>query len=129
MGGQDAVTAAIYETQDVVMHDLLAKPDAARAENATLVVECYAWPQLDVLRFFYLVFEEARLRVAVFDAEFLQATFTRLIADRTIEGMIDEQKFHNALAAFLRQWRVGPNPHAFAHFLRAGNLRTRHPID
>ena len=59
MSGQDAVTAAIDETQDIVMRDLLAKPDAARAENATLVIECYAWTELDVFWFFYLAFEEA----------------------------------------------------------------------
>src|ERR1700682_1318378 len=129
MSGQNAVTAAIYKTQDVVMHDLLAKPDATRAENTTLVVECYARTELDVLRFLYLVFEEARFGVAVLDAEFLQATFARLIADRTIERMIDEQKFHDALAAFVGQLGVGPDPHAFAHILRAGNLGTRHPID
>src|SRR5450432_111646 len=106
MSGQDALAAAIDEPQDIVMHDLLAKPDATRAENATLVIECYAGTELDVLWFLYLVFEKARFRVAVLDAEFLQATFTCLIADRTIERMIDEQKLHHALAAFLGQGRV-----------------------
>jgi hypothetical protein len=43
--------------------------------------------------------------------------------------MIDEEKFHHAFAAFLGQRRIGPNAHPFAHVLRAGNLRTRHPVD
>src|SRR5664279_4946202 len=101
MRGQDAVTAAIDKTQDVVVRDFLAKTDATRAENATLVVECHARAELDVLRFFDLVFEEARFRVTVLDAEFLQATLTRLVADRAIERMIDEEEFHDSLAAFL----------------------------
>ena len=43
--------------------------------------------------------------------------------------MIDQEKFHDALAAFLGERRIGPNAHPFAHVLRAGNLRTRHPVD
>ena len=60
MGGQDAVAAAIDEAEDVVIRDLLAKPDAARAENAALVVEGHARTELDVLRLLHLVLEEAR---------------------------------------------------------------------
>src|SRR5207248_11653012 len=63
------------------------------------------------------------------DAEFLQATFTRLVANRTVERMIDEKTFHDALTALLGQGRVGPDSHAFAHILRTGDLRTRHPVD
>src|SRR3984893_17174814 len=111
------------------MHDLLAKSDATRAENATLVVQRYAGTELDVFRFLYLVFEEARFGGALVDAEFLEEACARLIADGTIERMIDEQKLHHALAALLRQRRIGSDSHAFAHILRAGNLRTRHPID
>ena len=82
MRGQNGVAAAIDETQHVVVRDFLAKPDAARAENATLVIERDARTELDVLRFLYLVLEETRFRVAVFDAEFLEAAFAGLIADR-----------------------------------------------
>ena len=59
MSSQDGVAAAIDEAEDIVMRDLLAEPNAARAENATLVVERDARTELDVLRFLDLVFEEA----------------------------------------------------------------------
>lgn len=36
----------------------------------------------------------------------LQVTLTALIANRTIQRMIHQQKFHNTLACFLRQSRV-----------------------
>lgn len=67
--------------------------------------------------------------VAVVDAEFLQTTFARLVADRAIEWMINEQKFHDAAAAFLRERRIGAHAHAVGDILRATNLRARHPIN
>src|SRR5215470_805370 len=43
--------------------------------------------------------------------------------------MINEKKFHHAALAFLHQRRIGPNPHSFGDILRAGNLRSGHPVD
>src|SRR2546423_9534275 len=129
MRGQDALAPAIDEAEHVVLRDLLAKPNAARTKNATFVIERHPRTKLDVLRFLHLVFEEARIGPPVFDAEFLEPAFARLIADRAIERMIDEEKLHDALAAFLRERRIRPNAHSFAYILRAGNLRARHPID
>src|SRR4029077_16058050 len=43
--------------------------------------------------------------------------------------MVDQQKFHHALAALLRQRRIRAHAHSFSHILGAGNLRTWHPID
>ena len=60
MRGQDGVAAAIDEAEDVVVRDLLAEADAARAENAALVVERDARTELDVLRFLDLLLEETR---------------------------------------------------------------------
>src|SRR4051812_13237584 len=129
MRGEDAVAAAIDEPEDIVLRDLLAETDAARAENAALVIERHPRTELDVLRLFHLVLEEAGVGPAVFDAEFLEAAFARLVTDRTIERVIDEEEFHHALAAFLRQRRIGADAHSFGDILSAGNLRARHPID
>src|ERR1043166_7541177 len=129
MRGEHRVTAAIDKAEHVVVHDLLAEPDAARAKNAALVIERDARPELHRFRLFHLVLEKARTGRAVLDTEFLQLAFARLIADRAIERMIDDQKFHHSALTFLHQRRVRAHAHAFAHFLRAGNLRTRHPVD
>src|SRR5581483_5216347 len=129
MRGEHGVAAAINEAEHVVVRDLLAKPNATRAENAAFIVERHAWTELDVLRLLHFVFEKSRTLVAVFDLEFLQATFAGLVADRTIERMIDEQKFHHAAAAFFDQRRSRAHAHPFGHILRATNLRTWHPID
>ena len=59
MSGQHAVTAAIDKTEHVIVHDLLAKTDATRAQNASLIVERNARTKLDVLWFLDLVFEKA----------------------------------------------------------------------
>ena len=129
MSGQHGVTAAIDKPEHIVVRDLLAKTDAARTKNAALIIERNARTELDVLRFLHFVFEKTRFGAAVIDAEFLQAAFAGLIADRAIERMIDEQKFHHAPPAFLHQRRIGAHAHAFGDILRAGNLRTRHPVD
>ena len=59
MRGQDGVAAAIDEAEDVVLCNFLAEANAARAENAALVIEGDARAQLDVLRLLDLVLEKA----------------------------------------------------------------------
>ncbi len=111
------------------MRDLFREPNAARAEDAALVVERDARAELDVFRLLHFVLEETRILPAVLDAEFLEAAFARLIADRAIERMIDEEKFHHPAPAFLDQRRIGAHPEAFGDIGRATDLRTRHPVD
>jgi len=129
MRRQDSVTAAINEPEHVVVRDFLAETDAARAENTAFVIQCDARADLHSLWFFYFVLQKARLRIAVIDAEFLQAAFARLIADWAVQRVIDQEKFHYALPTFLHQKRVRANGHSFRDILRAANLRTRHPVD
>src|SRR5205814_8213621 len=129
MRGQHRVTAAVDKAEDVVVRDFVAEANAARAENAALIIERDAWPELHRFWFFDFVFEKARTFRAVLNAEFLQLTFTGLIADRAIERVIDQQKFHHAFAAFFDHGRIGAYAHAFGDVLRATDLRTQHPID
>src|SRR5437588_4228664 len=129
MRGENGVTAAIDKAKHIVLRDFLAEADAARAKNAALIVERDARPEHNVLRYLYLSFEETLLGRPVLDAEFLQETFAGLIANRTIERMIDEEELHHAALAFFRQRRICAHAHSLGDILRARNLWARHPID
>jgi hypothetical protein len=61
MRSQHGITAAIDKPKDVVVCDLLAKTDAPRAENATLVIKRDTRTKHYVLGFLDLVFEKTRL--------------------------------------------------------------------
>src|SRR5229473_6092066 len=111
------------------MCDFLAETDASRAENAALVIKRYPRAELHVFRLFDFVLQETRLRIPIVDAELLQTAFPGLIADRAIERVIDEEKFHDTALTFLNQRRVGANGHAFSYILCAANLGTWHPVD
>src|SRR5688500_1663207 len=50
IAGERRVAAAIDEPEDIIVHDFLAKPDAARAEDTALVIERHARAQLRALR-------------------------------------------------------------------------------
>src|SRR5215467_12014018 len=119
MRSQNGVTASIDEPEYIVVRDLLAKTDAPGAQDAALVIQCDAPANLYRFRLFHLVLQKTRLRVAVVDAELLQAAFAGLIADRAIERMIDKQEFHYPALTFLHQRRVRPNSQAFSHVLCA----------
>src|SRR5436190_4975966 len=129
MRGQHCITAAIDETEHIVPGDLLAKTNAARAKNAALIIERDAWPERDVFWFLHFMFEKTRRTRAVLNAEFLQSTFARLIANRTIERVINEKEFHHSALAFLHQRRICAHPHSFSDILRARDLRARYPVD
>ena len=86
-------------------------------------------PSSTFFGFFTLFSRKRESCAAVFDAEFLESAFARLVADRAIERMIDEEKFHHPATAFLDQRRFGANPEPFGDIGRAADLRTRHPVD
>src|SRR5262249_4325541 len=123
------MTAAIDEPKHVVMRDFLAETDAARAENAALVIKGHARTKLEIFVLFHLVLKEAGLLIDVVDAELLQKAFAGLVADRTVERVIDQEKFHHPVPTVLNQRRVRANGHAVSDVLRAANLWTWHPVD
>jgi len=71
MGGQHGVTAAIDKSKHIVVRDLLAKTNAARAENAAFIIERNTRAEDDVFRFLDFVFEKTRFAHAKIDAELL----------------------------------------------------------
>ena len=60
-------------------------------------------------RFSFLV---ARVGAAVADREILQLAFAALVADGTVERMVDEQELHHALLRLYRLRRSGTHDHA-----------------
>src|SRR5437867_4208360 len=129
MRGQQGVTAAINEPENVIVCDFLTKTNAARTENAAFIIERDARPEHNVFWLLHFVLEKTGLARAEIDAEFLQAAFAGLVTDRTIKRMINEEEFHHAALALLYQWRICPYAYSFGHILCAGNLRARQPID
>ena len=96
---QGGVAASVQEAQHIVVGDFLHEADAARAHDAAFVVEHDALAEVHALWLFHLLFDETGFALAELDGKFLQTTLTRLIANRTVERVVDEQKFHHALAA------------------------------
>ena len=127
--GQRGVAAAIDEAEDVVMRHLLHEADAARAKDATFVVEDDVLADVLALGLFDFFLEEVRSAMAEFHGEFLEAAFAGLVADGAVERVVDEEEFHDALAAILDQRGIGAGGHAFGHLEGAGNLRLRRPGD
>jgi hypothetical protein len=129
IAGKRAVAAAVDEAEDVVLGDLLAEADAAGAEDAALVVEHDARPELGALRLDVLLLDEARVAAAVAGGLLLQLALAGLVADRTVERVVDEEEFHHALARVLHHLGGGADVHARRDIGAAADLRARDPVD
>ncbi len=53
----------------------------------------------------------------------LQVALTALIADRAVQWVVDEQKFHHAAAGVAHHLAVGMDDHAVGHRIAAGGDR------
>src|SRR2546423_12242602 len=100
MRRQNRVTTTVDKPEHIIFGNFLAEPDAAGTEDAALVVQRNAWSELHRLRLFNLVFQETGFCCAIFDAEFLETAFARLITNRAIQRVINEEKFHCSPLAF-----------------------------
>lgn len=127
--GEGRVGAALREPEDRVTGDFIHEADAAAAHDATLVIEADARADIDIFWLFHLHVDEARHAAAVADRVFLESAFAGLVADRAIERVIDQEKFHHALAAFFHQLTGGADAHVFGDRVGAGDHRARHPAD
>ena len=129
VNGQRGVTAAIDEAEDIIVSNLFHEADASGAENAALVIENDPLADIDLLRFLDLVILEAGGIVAVLHGELLQTALAGLVADRTVERVIDQEELHDPLAAFFNQRRLGAHTHAFGNIERAGDRGAWAPGD
>ena len=127
--GEGRVGAALGETEDRIVGDLVHEADAAAAHDATLVIEADARADIDIFRLFHLHVDEARNAAAVADRVFLESAFAGLVADRAVKRVVDEEKFHHALSAFFHQFAGGADAHVFRDRVGAGDHRARHPAD
>jgi hypothetical protein len=74
----------------------LAKPNTAGAVDATGHGSGNQWTQIE-RRHGSLTFQITGMILTVSHCLVLQWTFTPLIANRAVQRMIDQQKFHSAL--------------------------------
>src|SRR5215471_15175315 len=100
------VIPAMDHRQLVGMGDFLEKTDAAGAFDAALAVEDNVGTEDFPFTLVLLARIEAAVLQIMLHVVILQPALPRLIADRTIEGVVDEQKLH----------------HRFAHGLQLGHL-------
>ena len=72
---------------------------------------------------------EAALLAIVLHVIILEKALARLIADRTIHRMIDQQEFQHRLAHRQHFGTLGQNRHALGHLRVAGDLQLGHFLD
>ena len=99
--------------------DFLTKADTARAVNAARHIGCNQGAEIlvddDPLGFLV-----ARRRCAIAHRQILQLAFAALIANGTVERVIDEQKLHHALLRRFGVGGVGLDLHSFGCRCGAG---------
>ena len=127
--GQRVVGTAVDEAQDGVLGDLAGEAHAARAEDATFVIERDAWPEAGLLRLGVLLVDVARIAAAVFGGEFLQLTLAGLVADRAIKRVVEEKHLRHAFAAGLDAGRFETDVQTGRDVGGAGDGRLRLPAD
>ena len=88
--------------------DFLPEAHAARAVDAARHVGGDERPQI-LVRHHALHLLEARRARAITHRQILQLTFAALVADRTVEWMVDEQELHHRLLRLPRIVGVGVN--------------------
>ena len=121
------MAAAVQKSQHIVVRDFLHESDAARAHDAALVIENDPLAEIDALRLFDLLLDKPGLAFAELDRKFLQAALPGLVADRAVERMVDQKKFHHAVPAFLDHRGRRLDAHTFRDLGGTRNDRARAP--
>jgi hypothetical protein len=95
--------------------DLVAEADTARAEDAALGVEDDVGPEDLRLRLVLLPMEEAARLSRVAEVVVLEDALTRLVADGTVDGVVEEDELEDRLAGALDALARGLDLHAVHH--------------
>ena len=111
--------AAVHHAEFHDSGNFLAEPHAARAVNAARHVGRDQRTEI-LVDDDSLLFLIARGTAAIADRQILQLALAALIADRTIERMIDQQKLHHALLRLDRLLGTRLDLHAVRHGRGAG---------
>src|SRR5262249_48780920 len=133
--GRDlAAVAAIDDVDLRVAVDVAHETHTAGAENAPLTVQHERWPEVDVTLDALAVDHAAwkvrsALRRAEVVREILERAFAALVADRTIERMVQEQELEHAGARLNHVRRIGRHHHPLGAGGGARRLQLRHLFD
>src|SRR5205807_2267196 len=72
IGGKSVVAPAIDKPERVIADNVFAETNAARAKDATFIIQNYARTEVDPLGLVHLWFDEPAVGLAVIDRVFLQ---------------------------------------------------------
>ena len=129
VGLDHRVIAAIQDGELAGARDLAREAHAAAAQDAALLIKDDGRPEIHVLLERAARLARARLAHAVLVGVVLELALARLIADRTIERMVDEQQLHHAFARAAHGIALRAHDHAFGHGRVAGDLELGHALD
>src|SRR5437879_1162267 len=124
-----STVAAPRDVDHGLPRHVLHEADAPRAQDAAVRhVEDIGPEVLDWIEALG-VLDVARAGAAFLKDEVLELALARLVADRTVEGVVDEQQLEHAHAALLRLLRLGAHHHPLGHRGRTGDLEFRRLLD
>src|SRR5208283_1708376 len=86
---------ALYKLQLMNADNFVAEANAARTKDAAFSIEHHARTDLDMLWFVDFVFLKPAVARAMLIRIILKLALASLVANGTIERMIDEKKFHH----------------------------------
>src|SRR6185295_7386896 len=130
LGHDDRVAvAAVRDVELVLARDLVAEADAARAQDAAFAVERDLVGPRDVLLLVNLLEFEARAVVADAEAVLLQLALARLVADRAVERVVDEQELHHVFLPALGLLARGLDDHVVRALRVARDLERTLALD
>ena len=127
--GDGRMIAAIDHRQLVGMRNFLKKTNAAGALDAALAIEDDVGAKNFPFTIVFLSRFEAACLQIMLHIIVLQPAFPRLVADRTVHRMIDEEKLHHRLPGGQNFRTLGQYRHPFSDLSVAGDLQLRHFLD
>ena len=121
--------AALAHIQHGFLCDVLHEPDATRAQNTPIGdvedVAAEVFHRVETLG----VWGVPRVRLPLLEDVVLQLTLPRLVADRTVERVIDQQELQDGLPCIERFVAKHLHHLTLGHFGRAGDLQLRSAFD
>jgi hypothetical protein len=127
--GDDGRVGAAQHGELAGLGDLAAEAHAPSAEDAALLVEEDAGSDVDPLPELALGLLVAAVGDPVIEAVVLQLALPRLIADRAVERMVDQEQLHHGPPSLLHPLRLGVHHHPFHHRRVTGDLELRYLLD
>ena len=120
------VIAALENRQLRSLRHFVEEARASRAQDASLLIEHHARADVDRLALvIFLGQRKARRLLIVIHVVVLQLALAGLIANRTIDRMVDQQEFEHRLLRGLGLGAFGVNDHPFGDARVACDLQLR----